>query len=317
MLKLTAVVLNYGTYELTKNCVNALLDDLPANANIVIVDNKSPDGSGLELEKWLLEEKAADPVSIILSPENHGFSGGNNLGIQANEAEHYLLINSDTLVRKGALQAMLAEFELDTKKEIGLVTPRLEFEDGTAQISCFRFHNPVSEFLTAAAFNPFTKALSAFDVPIPVSDQKTVSEWSSFACIMIRREVIQTAGLMDEGYFLYYEDTDYCRTAHQKGWLTKNVPEGHVVHFRGGSAELKSNVLLKKRLPKYYYASRSRYFYKFYGRFGLIAANVLWTLGATIGLLKAKIKNAPSELCEKQFQDIWLYNREPMKKFRP
>lgn len=316
MKKLAVIVINYGTLELSKNCVGAILLNLPHNSHIVVVDNHSPDRSGEQLEEWVASEHQGSPIEVVLSPENHGFSGGNNIGIQSVNAEYYLLINSDTVVRPGALQLMVDTLD-KVEHGVGLLTPRLEFEDGTPQISCFRFHNPISEFLTAASLNLFTRVLKRFDVPVDLVDTPTYCQWSSFACIMIKKKVFDDIGLMDEGYFLYYEDTDLCRTALAGGWKTMNQPEAHVVHYRGGSAELKSNIVNKKRLPKYYYAARARYFCKFYGRLGLLAANIMWTLGATLGVVKSRLKKEPSQVCDKQFRDIWQFNISPMKRYRP
>ncbi|MFT7558362.1 MAG: N-acetylglucosaminyl-diphospho-decaprenol L-rhamnosyltransferase [Flavobacteriales bacterium] len=315
-LNLAVVIINYGTLELTKACVESVLPQLGDNNKIVIVDNNSPDQSGLDIRTWLEEQNITERCSLVLSDENTGFSGGNNLGIKALDAKNYLLLNSDAIVRENAIAHMLDALRSEDQS-VGLATPRLEWEDARPQISCFRFHNPISEFIRAISTNIITRALGAFDVPIDVKDDDSYCEWSSFACIMIKREVLDDVGLMDEGYFLYYEDADYCREAHNMGWRTINTPSAHVIHLRGGSSETKENIIEKKRLPLYVHASRTRYFYKHYGFFGLLIANLMWTVGAVVSEAKRIVFNKPSPICQGQFKDIWFRFTKPGEKYRP
>ena len=101
---------------------------------------------------------------------------------------------------------------------------------------------------------------------LPISDQPQGTPWISFACVMVRRQVIDQIGLLDDGYFMYVEDTDYCRRARAAGWEIWYWPASRVVHLRGGSSPVKSLTAKRGRRPRYYYASRSRYLAKFYGR---------------------------------------------------
>jgi N-acetylglucosaminyl-diphospho-decaprenol L-rhamnosyltransferase len=107
------------------------------DAGVVVVDNHSEDGSADTIEAWLVEHDEHGMVKLVRSPDNRGFSAGNNLGIRAWSARFYLLLNSDTLVRPGAMAALM-----DTAgrfPEAGLLSPRLEWPNGEGQESCFRF----------------------------------------------------------------------------------------------------------------------------------------------------------------------------------
>jgi N-acetylglucosaminyl-diphospho-decaprenol L-rhamnosyltransferase len=314
--RLCVVIINYATPDLTKACLESLNGELGEQDCAVVVDNNSPDKSGLPLKNWLEDQTFSFQTNCVLSEDNHGFSGGNNLGIRSTEAKYYLLLNSDTYVRPGAIAILLKTVEA-SDDNIGLITPRLEWPDEEAQISCFRYHSPISEFLFASGTDFFVKLFKNFHVPIDVEKTQTQPQWSSFACILIKKKVIEKIGLMDEHYFLYYEDVDYCRMAKNAGFLTLNNPEARVVHLRGGSSVVKKDTVSRKRLPSYLYASRSRYFYKHYGSLGLLAANVLWSLGASIDYLKSIVLRRDHSICEKQFLDIWQFFSKPNTKFRP
>jgi len=131
-------------------------------------------------------------------------------------------------------------------------------------------------------------------------------QWTSFACVLIRREVFETTGLLDEGYFMYFDDTDFCQRSSKSGWAIRYEPCARVVHLRGGSSSVKQQSQKRKRLPAYYYHSRSRYFRSHYhGRFGLFAANLLWYAGWVIGRLKQLFGKGPPPVCEREWLDIW------------
>lgn len=302
------IILNYKTPAMTISCAESVLADIAKDqARIVIVDNDSNDGSVAQISSWLEHHSAKEKIHLVASTTNTGFSGGNNQGMRAVDAEYYILLNSDTLVRTGALRTLLNTFS--TEDRIGLVSPRLEDEDGTGQESCFRFHSPISEFIKMANTGPITKLLNCFNVPLPLRNEISSPQWTSFACVALRGTMIQEIGYMDDHYFLYYEDADYCRVAHNHGWKTINNPAAHVVHFRGGSAELKKKARLKLRLPTYHYDSRSYYFRKHYGQMGLFAANLLWTMGRLISKTRETIERSPKAASQMQWLDIWTRGR--------
>jgi hypothetical protein len=130
---------------------------------------------------------------------------------------------------------------------------------------------------------------------------------------MIRREVIERIGPLDDGFFMYFEDVEFAFRAREAGWEILHEPAARVVHLRGGSSPVKSRAQLRKRLPRYFYESRTRYFYKLYGRTGLLAANSWWTFGWTISLFRSLFqKSYPSPNCEAQWRDIWTNFWTPM-----
>jgi GT2 family glycosyltransferase len=122
--------------------------------------------------------------------------------------------------------------------------------------------------------------------------------------------MLEQIGLLDDGYFMYFEDIDHCRRARLCGWQVAHDPEPRVVHLRGGSSSVKSAGAARSRRPRYYYASRSRYFRKFYGRRGLWFTNGLWHLGRAVSKTR-ELLGRPSTICQAEWRDIWIDALKP------
>jgi len=303
-MKLAIIIINYRTPDLVVQCLKSLENEIdPGTDKVVVVDNCSSDDSLEKITQAIKTHNWDSWIQLIASPVNGGFSAGNNIGIKAVTAELYLLLNSDTIVKPGAI-AQLKE-AAETHPEAGLIGPRLEFPEIGPYISTFRYPSPISQLIEAAGTGPVTQLLKKYDVPIYDYDASQEIQWISFACVIVRQKVIEEIGLMDEGYFMYYEDIDYCRRAKQAGWKIFYCPAAHVVHFKGGSGEVASSTKAHKRLPAYVYASRSRYFAKFYGILGLWLANLCWLMGRSISLVRELVKNKTRHTCDYQSRDIW------------
>lgn len=303
-------IINYRTGDLTLACLQSVLDDLgDVDGHVVIVDNASGDGSAERIASWI-EDHPGAPVTLVRSATNTGFSGGHNQGIGAVDADLYLLLNSDALLRPGFLRTMRAAAEQHPRA--GLLAPRLSWEDGTPQISAFRFASPASEFIRAASTGPITKAMKRWEVPIGTDPDPGAIDWVSFACVLLRAEMIAEIGPMDEGYFLYFEDAEYCLRARRAGWRIAWVPEAVAVHFRGGSAPVKALARARKRLPAYYYASRTRFLYQAHGRLGLLAANAAWVLGRGVKGLRRLFGKDIYPAVEAEPRDIWINALNPL-----
>lgn len=312
---LSIVIVNYRTPKLTIDCLKSLaseIDGLPPT-RVIVVDNHSEDDSVSLIKDAIALSSWEDWAFVIESEVNGGFSYGNNLGIKTVKAENYLLLNSDTIVRSGSIKILLEA--INKYHRAGIVSPRLEWLDGEPQISCFRNRSPLNELINSAKTGVITKILHKYDVPLPVTDQAIDVEWTSFACVLIRHKVIEQIGLMDEGYFMYFDDIDYCRRTKEAGWQIIHYPFARVVHLRGGSGSVKKDISLKKRPPEYLYASRSRYFTKFYGIFGLWMANLLWLVGRSISYTREIIERKPPQTCTLEARDIWLNWYNPLKPY--
>ena len=209
---LSVVMVNYRTPNLVTDCLESLLPELQGvNSRVVIVDNNSRDNSFDIIQKWLTENDTQNQCLLVQSNENRGFSSGNNIGIKTLRARFYLLLNSDTVIRPGAIHRILDA--TSSMPNTGLISPRLEDMKENVLGSCFHFLSPVSEFCSAAQTGFIDRLLSRFIVPLPVQTVPTNPEWTSFACVFIRDEVFQQIGLLDERYFMYFEDVEFCYRA--------------------------------------------------------------------------------------------------------
>ncbi len=311
-MRLAIIVINYRTPDLVEGCLASLEGQVdPERDAVVVVDNASGDGSDERIREMIVEKKWEKWVRLVCSPVNGGFAAGNNVGIRTVDASYYLLINSDTVARPGAIGCMIEA--LESKPGLGLIGPRLEWPDGTPQESCFNFRTPITELLTGARTSVLTRMFPGHMGTLPVSDDPIEPDWISFACVVIKRAVIEQVGLLDEGYFMYYDDIDYCRHARQAGWGVLYWPKAHVVHLRGGSGPVKELTKKLKRRPAYFYASRARYFAKYYSRTGLWLTNILWEFGRAVALLRETFGKKERHTCDREAIDIWANWLDPMR----
>jgi GT2 family glycosyltransferase len=277
--------------------------------HVVVVDNASRDGSADIIAAWLAAHPEA-PVTLVRSAHNSGFSGGHNQGIAARRAEFYLVLNSDAVLTEGFCAALLAAAR--AQPEAGLFAPRIDYDDGSQQISCFRIPTPASELIRGAATGPVTRALRRYNMWLDMPPAPSDIGWASFAGILLRARMIEEIGPMDEGYFLYFEDTEYCLRACRAGWKIAYVPQARFVHFRGGSAPVKALARQRARLPRYYYASRTRLFYQAHGYPGLVAANLALYAGWLISGLRRLAGRREHQPVAQEWRDIWTNLLTPL-----
>lgn len=311
-MKLLVVITSYRAKQLTLDCLLSLEGEVQSNPGmrVGICDNGNEDDTAEFLNRAIRENGWEDWCYVRSVSPNRGFSGGNNVilrealtGVEV--PEFFLLLNADTIVRQGVLGYLLEIVR--TRKDIGIIGPCLEDREGVSQVSCFRYISPVSELLSAARTGPITRIFANWEVPVfPLPEVVTEADWVSFACALIRREVFDDIGVLDEGYYLYFDDVDYCRSARNSGWHVLYAPGARVVHLEGQSNEAPESARRRRRRPEYWYFSRSWYFSKFYGKFGLFMANILWLTGRSVSLLREYFGSKKKHLCEREATDIWI-----------
>jgi GT2 family glycosyltransferase len=309
-MRLCIVIVNYRTPGLVLDAIDSLEGQLEAGLDeIVVVDNDSGDASADQLERAIAARGLTRFCRVLRAGRNAGFAAGNNIGIRSVDANYYMLLNSDTIVRKGAVRELLAQMQ--QHPFVGIAGPRLEWPDGRPQASCFRDHSPVSELLSAAKTGALDALLHDFELAMPITDEPCEAEWLSFACVLIRREVFERVGLLDEGYFMYFEDSDFCRAARAAGFRVWYFPDARVVHLHGGSSAFSrvANAARKPKLPvrapRYLYASRTRYFHKGYGMLGVLVANALWCVGRSVARSRELIGHKAPHVRDKEWLDNW------------
>ena len=226
--RLSIVIVNFNGEAHLERCLASLTEHPPGMAHeVVVVDNASTDGS-------LAAADGRAAVRVIRLPANLGFSAANNVGFKATSGTLVLLLNSDTLVTAGALDALAGRLEADPRAAVA--GPRLIDADGRAELSFGPMISPFAELRQKA-----TMALHARDFgPISRMVERSTRiehyvDWVSGACLLTRRDVAEKAGLLDERFFLYTEDVDFCASVRALGWRILFTPAAEIVHLRGRS----------------------------------------------------------------------------------
>ena len=296
--RLIVVIVNYRTPDLTIDCLHSLVSEvreLPGT-RVVVSDNDSGDGSVEKIGTAIETEGWGDWVSLMPLERNGGFAFGNNAVIRpilqsTNPPPYFLLLNPDTIVRPGALQALI-DF-MDEHPNVGIAGSRLEEPDGTPQCSAFRFHTVFSELDSGLNLGIVSKLLSRWVVWPPIPEEVSQTDWVAGASMIIRREVFEAVGLMDEEYFMYYEEMDFCLQAKKAGWSCWYVPQSRVVHLVGQSSGVTDTKRPPKRRPQYWFDSRRRYFLKNYGWLYTALADAIWASSFALWRLRRAIQGKP------------------------
>jgi len=301
--RLCIVIVNYRTPDLVIACVRSLCEEtrgLP-RPSVVIVDNGSGDGSAERIAAKIVSEGWSSWVSMLPLADNRGFSAGNNAGLRllqsSGPADYFLLLNPDTVVRAGALEALLDFAERHPKA--GIIGSRLEEPGGVAQRSAFRFHSAIAELERGLRLGIASRMLSRWAVVLPQPESARRADWVSGASMLIRKDVLDAIGFFDEGYFLYFEEVDFCLRAARAGWECWHEPRSRVVHLVGQSTGV-DLAASSKRLPGYLFESRRRYFVKNRGPLYALLADLAWLTGHLVWLLRSRVlpssKRAPPML---------------------
>lgn len=318
---LSISIINFRTADLTCECLASIRDDCVANPDglaldVVVVDNASGDGSDAVIEEWIALHAGPLLVRLVRSGTNSGFSGGHNQGISATQqgnAPWHLILNSDAVVMPGCLTA-LGQAIARAAPETGLISPSILDGSRSPAASRFRHHCATSELVRAAGSGPVSRLFPNGRVAItdPSEQDWMHPDWVSFAAVLVRRQMVEAIGPMDEGYFLYFEDAEYCLRATRQGWAFSFAPDAQFQHSEGGSGDLVATKAAKRRLPAYYYASRSRFLYQAHGRWGLWLANASWYLGRLIAHMRRIAGRSVPPSHTREITDIWVNALKPL-----
>jgi GT2 family glycosyltransferase len=284
------IIVNYASAELAVRCVDSLAGeqaDPRLDLRIVVVENASGDAA-------FLTEKLSgrNGVTLLVADRNGGFAYGNNLGIDfAYESgfvpEYFHLLNPDTVAFPGAVSALVEYME--NRPRVGITGSSIEHGDGTDWSMAFRFPTYVSEVDRGLRFGPVSKLLDRWIVSLPMGPSPRRVDWVSGASMMVRRKVVEEVGGLDERYFLYFEEADFCFKAQRAGWECWYVPQSRIRHLAGHSTGMASRHERPKRVPGYWFESRRRFFSKNYGVAHAALADLTFSVAFSLGHLRRVI----------------------------
>ncbi len=310
-MSLAVVIVNFEGSDLTLDCLRSLQSEVAANpgVRVIVVDNGSKDDSVERLTEAIEASSWGDWVHLMADGRNDGYAAGNNKAfrylLEGQDPPDYVwILNSDTLVRDGAIQIMLTFME--EHPDVGIAGSRLEAPDGTAHRSAFQFSSVWSELEGTVRLGIVSRILSRFIVAPPNPLTATGTDWVCGASMVIRRETLEQVGLLDENYFMYYEDMDYCLAASGKGWACWYVPECRVMHLEGQTSGIIEQETNSIRRPSYYFDSRRRYFVKNYGLLTAILADLAWITGFILWRIRRRLQAKPDTDPPKMLHDFVL-----------
>lgn len=292
------VIVHYRTPELTIECLRSLDAEMRAygNASLVVIDNQSQDGSVPRIAEAIRSQGWSDWARLIEAPVNGGFAWGNNQVIAPALAgpsppDYFWLLNPDTTIYPGAMSA-LVDF-MAARPKAGLAGSAIEEQRGVLWPYAFRFPSLLSELDDGLKFGVVTKLLSRWAILRPMDGRDACVDWVPGASLMVKREVFEAIGLMDENYFLYYEETDFCLQAQRAGWQCWYVPASRVFHIAGAATGMVDRPPEPRRLPRYWFESRRRFFIKNHSRLYAIATDCVWIVSHALWRVRRVLQRKP------------------------
>jgi GT2 family glycosyltransferase len=253
---LSIIIVSWNVRELLRRCLQSILTAEGLSLEIVVVDNASTDGSPEMVRAEFPQAR------LLANDENRGFTAANNQGLGLSQGRALLLLNPDTEVVGDALHTLLDY--LQAHPQVGVLGPRLVYPDGSLQSSRRRFPTFATALVESTVVQelwPDNAMLRRYYLHDTPDDAVQEVDWLVGACLLARRECYEQIGGLDEGYFMYSEELDWCRRAKEAGWQIVYLPTATVIHHEGKSSE---QVVPARHI--HFQSSKIRYFHKHHGR---------------------------------------------------
>jgi N-acetylglucosaminyl-diphospho-decaprenol L-rhamnosyltransferase len=269
VVDLTVVIVSWNVRALLRRCLQSVVTQaqpVPENGGvrigereieILVVDNASTDGSAEMVRDEFPQ------VHLIANDENRGFTAANNQGLARARGRYLLLLNPDTEIVGDALTAMIHHAQANP--EVGALGPRLLYPDGSLQSSRRRFPTFATALVESTVVQEWwqdNRILRRYYMADTPDDAIQTVDWVVGACLLVRRQVYEQIGGLDEGYFMYSEELDWCRRIKAAGWQIVYLPTATIIHHEGKSSE---QVVPARQI--YFQGSKVRYFRKHHGVF--------------------------------------------------
>lgn len=255
-MKVSIILVNYNSAGLLRQCLQSIYEQTQdISFEVIVVDNASSD------ESRQIVRSEFPAVQLIESPENLGFSRGNNLGVKLAKGTYCVFLNTDTILFEDSIKA-LADF-LDTHPEVGAVGPKILFEDGCFQLSAGRLPNLFGEFFDKIVYFLARRWRLVICPMLERRHNATKAVgWLTGACFMVRHNAFLQVSGFDEKLFMYFEDKDLCKRINASGWQIMYYPVTSIIHLLAGSS---GNVNTQK-INEIYRTSQLYYYRKHLGR---------------------------------------------------
>jgi len=262
-MTLSVIIVNYNTGSLTSACLESILKQgLPFKLDLIVVDNASSDESVSFLRSDFPE------VKVIANETNDGFGAGVNIGLKEAKGDYQLILNPDVIVLPGALEDMVDYME--DNQEVGILGGKLVSPNGDLQYSCFRYYRPMTIVYRRTWLGKMTRGKREIDHFLMKDfDHRTPRDvdWLMGSCLMVRDKVVNKIGGMDERFFMYFEDVDWCRRVWEVGWRVRYFPKARFSHYyQRGSQKGGWFGLLTNRVAREHIKSALKYFAKYRGK---------------------------------------------------
>ncbi|MBP6859503.1 MAG: glycosyltransferase family 2 protein [Candidatus Magasanikbacteria bacterium] len=282
-MKLSVILVNWKTKELTKDAIASVLKETKGfDFEIIVIDNNSADGS-VEMIKAEFPQ-----VVLIANTENVGFGKANNQGLKIAKGDYLMFLNTDVVVLDGALNKLVSY--LDSHIDTMMVGPRLLNRDLSFQHACRRMlPNPINSFFHLFGLTKIFKQNKVINNYKQFASDPEITgptQALSGAAMMFRRQVYQELGGFDEMFFMYGEDLDFSKRVFDKGWKTVYVSDARIIHF-GGQSSGKRRV---QSLVNFYESMWLYYKKHFYSQYNILFNFIIW-LGIKIRMAVALLMN--------------------------
>ncbi len=256
-MKLSIVIVSWNIKKDLAVCLDSIRKSPPSGKfEIILIDNASSDGTVDFVEKNFPE------VMVIANDSNRGFAAANNQGIRASQGQYILLLNPDTIIHENSLDILIQY--MDENKDVGACGPKLLNEDRTIQPSARSFPTFRGALYRHTALRYFSIFKSAYKKWMMKDfDYKSEMDVDQLmgAALLIRKTVIDSVGAMDENFFMYYEEVDFCYRIKQAGWHIAFVPDAQIIHLGGqstGQIPVKKQIMAITSLIKFFRKHRGR-----------------------------------------------------------
>lgn len=266
-IELSIIIVNFNTKDLLVRCLSSVVNARTDcdRWELIVVDNASTDGSAEKLKKLRTQNPE---LIVVINRKNLGFAKANNIGIKKSRGKYILLLNSDTEVGKGTIQAMVAF--MGAHPEAGASTCKLLLPDGSMDSACHRgFPTPwaaLTYFIGLERLFGRSRLFGQYHMEYKDLTRVHQVDAISGAFFMVRRDAISDVGLLDEDFFMYGEDLDWAYRIKQKGWKILFNPEVSVLHRKKQSGREHSDRAIRRQTERHFYDTMRLFYQKHYAK---------------------------------------------------